>query len=497
MTERPGRINRLRRIFVRVSRSAWRRFIISSVVGLAVLGLMRIPQVDATMFGQPDREMMETAFKMRADLKGGMADPALLIDIDDDSLAGTLPKVEPGGFPTAPPATTPRAMVADVLEYIRTAPAGEAPKVVLVDMDVATPTPGDEEAAAKLRGVLVAWNQTPTAPPLVLARQSFPEVVYGGTGNKLILPATIIDDLVADKHGKIFWGQVKVMADQNGVMREFLPYECVQTPSGPQVLYSSALLAYGFMAAETGIPKDAPVRKWLSTAEGVCAKPNPAPIAHGELINFHLSLGKGENGRVWPELPPTWPGFKTCGQDTDHAIFRRLSAADVAAAAQAGPDASHALLCGRLVLVGGTNTVASDFQQTPLNEMNGTVILANAATGLQLSNGGLRRVPWYLQISTLLLVSLMITGGFTVTRRIRDHYLGLKDRHKESSFWVKVRLTPFNPVVLNWAFAFAAHWLGISLLIFAMGHGYWGYLSAPAFAAAATGAMQEFADDDD
>lgn len=496
MTERPGRINRLRRIFVRVSRSAWRRFIISSVVGLAVLGLMRIPQVDATMFGQPDREMMETAFKMRADLKGGMADPALLIDIDDDAIAGSMPKPEQGQLPPAPSATTPRTIIADVLEYIRTAPPNQAAKVVIVDTDIATPTPGDEEGVVKLREVLSKWAATPGVPVLLLARQSFPEAVYGGGGDALILPTSPYDDIVEASQGAISWGQVKVMADQNGVMREILPYECVVTAHGVQPLFNVALTAYGFL--QNGkIPDDAPVWKWIKGAADACKANPPKRIIHGELINYHLSLGKGENGRVWPELPDNWPGFKVCGNGGDHYIFRRLAAADVAAAAAAGADADHAVLCSRLVLIGGTNIVASDFQQTPLNEMSGTVILANAATGLQLSNGGLRRVPWYLQISTLLLVSLMITGGFTVTRRIRDHYLGLKDRHKESSFWVKVRLTPFNPVVLNWAFAFAAHWLGISLLIFAMGHGYWGYLSAPAFAAAATGAMQEFADDDD
>jgi CHASE2 domain-containing sensor protein len=495
MNERPGKINHVRRLFVRISRSHWRRFIVSSVVGLMILGVMRLPAVDRSMLGQPDREMMETAFKMRADLGGGVADPALLIDIDDSSLAGSLPQAAQGNMPAAPSATTPRAIVADVLEYIRTAPANEAPKAVLLDMDVATPTPGDEAGVAKLRTVLDAWARTPTAPMLAMSRESFPDNVYGGQGNSLVLPATPYDDIVWPA-SNIEWGTPKVLGDQNGVMREVLPYECVRTAVGTRPLYSVALQAYN--ALQNGqIPPDAPVSNWLNNAKKNCEMAQPPPIIHGELINYHLSLGKGENSRVWPDLPPTWPGFKTCGQDTDHAIFRRLSAADVAAAGQAGAEASHAVLCGRLVLIGGTNYVASDFQQTPLNEMSGTVILANATRGLQLSNGGLRRVPWPIQISTLLLVSLMITGGFTVTRRIRDHYLGLKDKHRHSSIWVRLRLTPFNPVVLNWAFAFAAHWFGISLLIFAMGHGYWGYLSAPAFAAAATGAMQEFADDDD
>lgn len=496
MAEGSGRINRFRRLFVRISRSHWRRFIVSSIVGLIVLFAMRLPQVDRSMLGQPDREMMETAFKIRADLGGGTADPALFIDIDDRSIANTLlPPAAPGQMPPAPAATTPRMILADVLEYIRSAPPNEAAKAVIVDLDVATPTPGDEAGVARLREVLYAWARTPGAPALIIGRQAFPDQVYGEEGDGLILPASPVDDIV-DPAPNIFWGEIKVMSDQNGVMREFLPYECVRTPQGVKPLYSVALLAYGFLE-KGNIPKDAPVQKWMAEAPAVCAQKNPLPPDHGELINFHLTLQRGDDERIWPNMKSTWPGFAICGQNTDHALFRRLSAADVAAAASAGAGASHAVLCSRLVLIGGTNIVSTDFQQTPLDDMSGTVILANATRGLQLSDGGLRRVPWWVQISTLLLVSLGITAGFTLTRRIRDHYLDLKLKHAGANFWNKVRLTPFNPVVLNWAFAFAAHWVGIGLLIYAMEMGYWGYLSAPAFAAAAVGAMQEFADDDE
>lgn len=496
MDERPHRINQARRLLVRFTRSNWRRFVISSLVGLLILFAMRMPGADRTMLGEPDRQMMQTAFKMRADLGGGEADPGLLIDVDDDTIADSLPQPPKGLMPGAPPATTPRSVVADVLEYIRTARPGEAPKAVILDLDVATPTPGDEAGVAKLRSVLGAWAQTPTAPPLIIARQSYPDLIYGGQSGRLLLPATVVDDIVYPAPN-IFWSQVKVMADQNGVMREILPYECIIGATGEKPLFSASLLAYYFMQ-NRNIPKDSPANGWLDEGAAKC-KPGVTadPPVHGELINFHISLGKGENNRVWPEMPDTWPGFKRCGPGGDRAMFRRLSAKDVAAAGAAGPDASHALLCDRLVLIGGTNMVAADFQQTPLNEMSGTVILANAATGLQMSHGGLRRVPWPIQIGSLLFVSMLITGGYLLTRKIREHYLSLRTRHREAPLWVKVLITPFNPLVLNWAFAFVAHWIGIGLLIYAMGLGYWGYLSAPAFAAAATGAMQEFADDDD
>lgn len=474
-----------------IERSTWRRFIISFVVGLLVLAAMRVPLVDRSILGQLDREMMQMAFKMRADLISGDADPVFFIDVDDTTVAqnvATTANVWP-----SPPATTSRAVVADVLDYIRTAPQGQQPKVVIVDVDLATPTPGEEVAVARLRDVLAAWAQMKqAAPPLLLARESFPKSVLGGEGNQLVLPTTPYDDIVSDPDANIYWVQVKMLADQNGVVREFLPYECVEDAQG-RPLYSAALLAFGFIEPPQ-VRDNAAVKHWISDGVAACGAVAPPMLHHGELINFHLSLQRGARDRVWPDLPDTWPGFRVCGPASDRTIVRQISARDVAAA---GVDASHDLVCQRIVILGGTNSVASDFQQTPLDDMAGPMVLANAVRGLQLSRGGLQRVPLWLQLATLFIVSLGITGGFWITRRIRDYYLNLKGRHRGSPLIVKLSLLPVNPVVLNWIFAMAAHWTGVWLLLVSLDHGFWGYLSAPAFAAAATGAMQEFADDDE
>ena len=100
---------------------------------------------------------------------------------------------------------------------------------------------------------------------------------------------------------------------------------------------------------------------------------------------------------MWPDAPPTWRGVAVCGSSVDRAMFRRISAGDVAAA---GAEASHELLCQHLVVIGGTNIAAGDFEQTPLNEMSGTMIIVNAVQGLQMSGGGLRRVPLLVQLLT-------------------------------------------------------------------------------------------------
>ena len=484
-------VRRVPHWITRVERSHWRRFIVSTIAGLLILGVMRVPLVDRSMLGDLDRDMMQTAFKMRADVVTGVGDPVAFIDVDDATIASGL-RAPPGQY-ASPPATAPRAIIAGVLEYLRTSPPGRGPRVVLVDVDLATPTPGDEAAVARLREVLTAWANSPNAPPLLLARESYPSRILGGGGNGLVLPASPIDDIV-NPAPNMFWVQTKMLADQNAVVREFLPYECISGARGTEPLFNASMLAYGFLEGAS-IPPRSNVQRWIERAEQNCASGTAAqPILHGELINYHMSLTRTSRNQVWPNLPPTWRGFRTCGANADPTMFRQLSASDVATA---GPDASHEILCGRVVILGGTNLVASDFQQTPLDDMAGPMILANTIRGLQMSNGGLTRVPLWIQLTVLLVVSLAITAGFTLSRMIRAHYLSLRTRHKQSSFIVRLSLLPINPLVLNWLFALGAHWMGIVLLLISLDQGYWGYLSAPAFAAAATGAMQEFADDDE
>lgn len=481
-----------RRAVLAIERAHYRRFLVSVGAGMVVLGaMMWIPAVNHSFVGAPDRQMMTMAFKIRAE-QVAADDPALLIDIDDSTIVGTLPA---SGPPRAPLATAPRGVVAKVLDYILHAPPGQGAKVVIVDVDFATPTPGDEAGAAELHKVLAEWAQTPSAPPLLLGRQSFPaSAITSDQTPKLLLPATDYDDVV-DPAPNIYWVIVKMLSDENSVIREFRPYECDVRPDGKMApVFSAPLMAYAFMV-QGKIPNGAPVSQWTKTADADCAGPPHPPIQYGEFINYHLELGEGENeNRVWPDMPANWPGASVCGPNADRAVFRRLSAGDVAAA---GPDADHGLLCQRLVVVGGTNQAANDFEQTPFNDMSGPVILINAARGLEMSDGGLKRVPLWLQLTTLIVMSALITVGFWAARKLREHYEGLRSRHRERPLIVRLRLLPFNPVLLSYVFAFTAYAAGVGLLIVSLNLGYWGYLSAPAFASAVVGSVQEFSNDED
>ena len=466
-----------------------RRASLSFAVGLIVLMLIQIPAFEQSFIGAPDREMMETAFQWRADTVGGKADPVLFLDVDNRTLSGL--SAAPGTF-AAPLTTTPRTLVAVLLNFMRQAPASSAPRVVLVDVDVSQPGADGADGVAHLQSVLAAWAATKTAPQLLIERDTFPAAQLGMNGSALVLPDTPYDSVVRSA-SNIHWATFQALADKNGVMREFLPYQCVLTRSGMTPLYSAALLAYQYAERDPNAFARAPVRRWFGDAASHCQSQPDAQLRRGERIDYHLSLEVNSNGRVWADLSPAWPGFKQCGS-TDSKVFRRISVIDVVDALNAGADVSGDLLCQRTVIIGGTNAGSLDFVQTPLNEMNGSVLIANAIRGLELTHGGMRPIPLVFQVLGLAIVSLSISAASLATSHARQRYRRLRRSRHKQRLSRRAGIMLLNPIVLNATIATGAHVAGIGLLYVSLNFGLWGFLSAPAFAVAITQTVLEFAD---
>jgi CHASE2 domain-containing sensor protein len=464
-----------------------RRAGISFTVGLIVLLLIQVPSVEESFLGAPDRQMLETAFKLRSDAVAGTASPVLFLDFDDRTIGAG------GAYFAPPPPTTPRALIAQLLDFIRTAPAASAPRVALLDIDIGQTAPPGDPGVAALNDELTKWANTATAPPLIIAREAFPAEIIGAPRPGLALPVTPYDNVV-NRASNIYWSTVQVLGDQNGVIREFLPFECVQTAGGGwEPLYSAALLAYQFAERDTGVLGRAPARHWMADALGHCQTRPATPLTRGERIDYHISLGYDFQSRVWPRLGPAWPGARQC-HDTDTAIFRRISAGDVLDALGANADVSRDLLCQHLVIIGGTNRGANDMVQTPLNEMNGSVVLANAIRGLELTHGGMRQIPLAFQIAGLLMVSLAMTVSAAATEHARHRLRLLRRGPHKRRLSGRAGMVVLNPVILNGGIAVSAHCAGIVLSFVSLNFGLWGFLSAPAFAVAITETIQEFFD---
>ena len=444
-----------------------------------MLGAMQVRQIEQSPLGDTDRQMMDSAFKLGANLVAS-GDPMLFIDIDDQTIAAQSGTTD---WPTNPPVTTPRAVLAEVLGYLLSAPAGKGALAVILDVDIGNHAPGDEAGVAELHAVLERWNKTPGSPPLFVARDPYPASIFQRSGDESILPATTFDDLVRANE-KISWSTPRVLVDRGGVIREFAPFECVSTRTGQSTLFSPALLAYATIEGKA--LTSAPVERWFSEAKRACAGPVSGPLTQGELIDYNLTTEEGVGSPI-PNVSRNWPGFKICG-DVSPTTFRSISAGDVVSYA---PDTPTAQVCRRIVVIGGTNAAANDWDLTPLGMMNGSLILINAIRGLEISGGGLRQLPLWLQLSVLALLSLAISEGFDLAARIRNHYRLLIAVHQRDSPLAKLWLLPFNPWVLGAVFSVVAYLVGVAMLTVAFIHGYWAYFSIPAVAASAAGALQQ------
>jgi hypothetical protein len=284
-----------------------------------------------------------------------------------------------------------------------------------------------------------------------------------------------------------------VLGDQNGVIRDFQPYECATTQSGIRPLYSAALLAYQFAERDRSTLDRARARHWVPDGATHCQDHPFVPVTRGERIDYHLSLDLGFAQRVWPDLPSDWPGFKQCHGD-DTSIFRRISVIDIHRALAAGTEVNSSILCQHIVMIGGTSTSGGDFVQTPLNEMQGSMVLANAIRGLELTHGGLRSIPLPIQVVGLALFSALMSTLAVATQNARHRYRGLQSGRHKRRLSQRLGIIGLNPIILNGSIAFAAHTIGILILALSLEFGVWGFLSAPVFAAAITETIQEFFD---
>ena len=208
----------LRSIFT--TRNPWLRACVLFVAAAPVVFIMEFPAAQQSAFGRITTELTDVAFKLRADVVSG-GDPVLFVDFDDR----TIGKLAHSPFAQVQP-TTPRALVADLLDFIRTAPPAQVPRVVVLDIDIGQVASDGDAGVARLQSALAAWATSPTTPPLIISRESYPAPILGVSAPGLALPNTPYDAIVA-KAQNIYWSTDKAMADQNEEVREFLPYECV------------------------------------------------------------------------------------------------------------------------------------------------------------------------------------------------------------------------------------------------------------------------------
>jgi hypothetical protein len=465
------------------------------VAGLAVFALLQLPHAERTFLGAPDRDMLETAFKLREGVAGGPADPVLWLDLDLDALraAGRGPE---GRLV----ATAPRATLADALTYARRVDprTGQGARLVLLDVDLAWPDI-DAGAQAKLERELAAWAQDPDAPLLLLAREAL--TVDDG---RAALPATAIDALVAAAPN-MAWAGVGFLADGSGGVREFAAGQCLAPGGGGGSSGGFMPSAILFAAAAHALPPDAApaairaaAARLHPEARARCAEalarggPTPAPVAGGR-VAWHLGHGPGGAIRTARVAAP-WRGGKPCGLEAPPPALTRASLADIA---PAPTRADASALCGRMVVIGGDNPLLPDHAATPYGLTPGPVILANAMRGL-VNAGPLDRAGWHpgrlaLQLILLVLTVVAISGAFDAVARWRRLARRIVARGRGPVTRTLGRLASFlvHPLVFKFTVALTTFALGAIVTAFGLEHGFWGVLSAPTYCAALTEAWRQ------
>jgi CHASE2 domain len=466
-------------------------------------GLLQIEGIERSFLGAPDREMLQTAFKLRDGVARGSGDPVLWLDIDYETLmAGNVDAVAaPGstaksGDEHGPVPYVPRTVIAAALDYARSADAS----LVLLDVDVGWNT-RDLEGQAALMAALDRWAGDPRAPLLLLAR----EVLALPPGPTL--PASPLDTVISAAPN-ITAATVSNLSAGGGV-REFVAGQCMIGPDGQNLFVPSAVtyaMAAQRQARQASGPTPSQTPNQTSLAEPAaivrqvkadtkalaqaCQQARPAflpPVQAAGLISWHIGFSYPGTIKAAP-VAAHWPHIKRCGLSAPPPSASRISVADILASPAS---ASTEPLCGRLVIIGADNPIQQDRAATPIGLLPGPIILANAMRGhfdtgpIMRTGGGWVRLC--LQIGLLVLTVIAVVWAFQWVSRLR---LSLKAR-QPASVLTKALLFITHPLCFKFVVAFVTFGIGALVTAWSLNLGFWGLLSAPAYFAALFEAWQQ------
>lgn len=493
-------------------RGAARHVLAPLCAGLLAFAILQIPNAERSILGEPDREMLETAFKLREGIVRGKADPVVWLDLDFETLDGSLARQDGSRFLEAgpidrplaagPAPAVPRQTLADLLNWTRrSSSSGAGPTAVLLDVDLAWG--GDAAGQAALAQALEAWAGDPKAPLLMLAREAL------DTPDGTILPPTPFDRLEADSPSLMFVG-VGYLADGDGLVRELTTGQCVTRPGDP---VSAVPLPHAIVAAtaaqraarerigDTPLERAAwvehDVRLRMTALLPPCTPGTPGPALSGGLVNWHLGFQRPNKPKAAP-VHPSWPHRATCGLSHPPLALARVAAGDALAAPEA---AQSGLLCRALVIIGADNALLSDRSSTPYGSLPGPVVLANGMRGW-FDTGPIERGGWQvgrlaLQLALLAATVAAVAWAFDAVSDWRRGRISAPRSRLGSVAGLSVGagLLITHPLVFKFVLAVVTFGVGAAVTAVGLDHGFWGVLSAPAYCAALTEAWQQINQD--
>ena len=380
-----------------------RSFAVNLLIGLALLLLLHTPWVQRNRAVASARDAI-ISWQMARLTGVDNGQKLAWIDIDEAAHAawGTSP-------------VTRRDKLAALIDFaLRGHPAA-----VVADIDL-TGTSGapsyDAALQRSLRAHAIACSGA-SCPPVLLVRTFAPSATYGyagRSGSALQAERSFLDPVLGTSperpwtgHG-VSWGSVGMDREPDLVVRRWRLWENSCVASGKAIVTPSLMLLAAAVA--TGTPLSG-VRDALQPHALTCE-----PLSRAASLDQNessqapttLKLGSGtltltESGldrRLFFRIP-----WRRAGENTP-GLAVILPAGPVAA----DPHADSAILRGRIVVIGTSNSSSGDLHMTPLGEMPGALVVINAMNSL-LRGDEIHDVGWgatiAIEIGLIVLVSTL------------------------------------------------------------------------------------------
>ncbi len=358
------------------------------------------------------------------------------------------------------PLHVPRERLAALIRFA----VGGGARSVVVDVDLSRPAgQGDRELEAVLRSA--GEQGGPGAADIVLAR-GLREPWPRAEGAWLEERASFLDELVAASP-RLHWASPLFVRERDLRIRRFRSFEPTCTDGVPGVLPSIQVL----VAVQVLDPMDGTRRlnEALRHERPGCGGASVPPATTSPSLRFgDLVIDLRGDGLAnlilyafgWSESGPTASprvGFR----ERQVPLFTAVPAELV----ESGQPLDPSLVEGRIVIIGASHADARDLHHTPLGELPGPVILANATYSL-LQYGNLRPPPTRLLLGAQLVLIAVVSLVFA----------------RIASVWATLAAAPLVIIML----------LPLSFLLFRQG--VWLDFAIPVFAVQLQAAVKKYSD---
>lgn len=525
------------------------RFAFSLAVALFAWQIQRSElSRDTTFIAFFEQELFDRASAVRENTVGGAAPSAVLL-LHKMRLSPGEAAEEPrevGDVERSPP-TAPESIMSDEaeisldessliyrssttsLDIIRKAMVAGLNSdalIIVIDVDlepIGFPRALEERRA--FRTFLKEWAGSPKAPLTVFQRS----VLRQDNGALPVLAATHFDDIVENAPNLAF-ASAGAAADQDGVVRQVAFVQCVQQErSGPIALPHASLFALSSAALRSRMPLER-ARQARTEVRGAIANVCPEPNQQKDLwellsssfkerkvrfelagqrfyslrgmIDFHINAQVSRPAAV-TEQNPIMQGldnFVRAGMSGGSAAIVSKewgSQPAIVAPPDAGflfaaeepkfPIAPHAIF-----ILASTQELFEDFHETPLGEVPGAIIVANAARSLVL-HGPLRELSATAVITALVGITLLLNIYYWSGAQLHAAALRRQERLLRTNRGHLANLPALltGPVALKLFASSLIFLLSVWASILMMEVGYWEAFVVPALAASLLLALED------